>query len=233
MKRYFKYYRLGWLISLIVFNIIAFITQWQMPENSQFDGYFWIGYIFITLAFLGQLGCSYYFFREDNKEKIFLNIPIISISYSALIVALIAGVLCMFIPSFPYWIGVIICLVVLAFYAIAIIKTKATSDIVEEIDAKIKTQTLFIKSLTTDVDSLLLYAKSDEAKEIVKKVYEAVRYSDPMSNEYLLELEQQISESFQKLSIAVKADDIENIKFISDELMILIQKRNHKCKMLK
>ncbi len=233
MKKYFKYYGLGWLIALALFNVIVFVTPNEIAGMSKFGGGFWTGYIFITLAFLGQLGCSMFFFKEERKERIFLNVPVISISFTALIVTLIVGALCMVIPNLPYWVGIIVCLAVLAFYAIAVIKAKAAADAVEEVGQKVKAQTLFIKSLTADAESLMARAKSDFAKAETKKVYEAVRYSDPMSNEALAGIESQITIKFAALSDAVEADNTDIVKTAAEELLLLVEDRNRKCRVLK
>ena len=104
---------------------------------------------------------------------------------------------------------------------------------VEKIDQKIKVQTFFIKALTVDADSLLARAKSDAVKAECKKVYEAVRYSDPMSNDALASTESQITVAFAKLTAAVGADEIEAVKTAAEEVIILIGDRNRKCKLLK
>lgn len=233
MKKYFKYYALGWLIALALFNVIVFVTPNEIAGQSKFSGAFWVGYIFITVAFIGQLGCSWFFFREERREKVFLNIPVISISYTALIVTLIVGALCMVIPGLPYWVGIVVCLAVLAFYAVSIIKARAAADAVEEVGQKVHTQTLFIRSLTADAEGLLARAKSDAAKAETKKVYEALRYSDPMSSEALCVVEGQITTKFAAFSAAVEADEAETVKATGEELLILIGDRNRKCRMMK
>ena len=76
-------------------------------------------------------------------------------------------------------------------------------------------------------------AKSDELRAEAKKVFEAIRYSDPMSNVALSELNTQIERQFNTFAEAVNADDVELAKETSDALVELIETRNHKCKALK
>ena len=66
-----------------------------------------------------------------------------------------------------------------------------------------------------------------------KKVYEAVRYSDPMSNDALSVIEAKITVKMDELSSAVGADDAAKAKEIADELVILVGDRNKKCRTLK
>lgn len=232
MKKYFKYYGICWAIVLAVFNVVTFVIPVTVNINK-FTPSFWIAYAFITLVFIGNLICSLLFFKEENKSKVFLNIPIINLAYSALIVSLIVGAVAMAVPQIPYWICVIVDVLVIAFYAIAIVKATAAADIVNDVEQKVKVKTLFIKSLTTDADSLMSRASSDEMKAEAKKVYEAIRYSDPMSNDALANIENQIQNEFYVFADAVKNNDIDLAKSASYEFVILINNRNSKCKFLK
>lgn len=233
MKKYFKYYGICWAIVLVVFNVITFVVTNETVGLASVGSSFWVGYAFITIAFIGNLICSLLFFKEENKGKVFLNVPIINLAYSALIVSLIVGAVAMAVPQIPYWIGVIVDVLVLAFYAIAIVKASAAANIVHDVEQKVKTQTFFVKSLTVDADSLMARANNDEVKAETKKVYEAIRYSDPMSNNALASIENQIQNEFNAFADAVKNNDIDLAKSSANELVILINDRNKKCKLLK
>lgn len=233
MKKGFKYYLSIWVILLAVFNVAVFVSPGEAGGYSKFGGAFWVGYMFITLAFIGQLICAYFAFKADNTKKFFYNVPLIRISRTGLVLTAIFGTLCMAIPNLPNWIGIIICLAVLAFTAISVIKATAAGDIVSEIDKKIESKTSFVKALTADVEALMSAAKTPELKAEVKKVYEAIRYSDPMSNAALEEINEQIQNQFSVFADAVKAEDFDLASSYSDELIILIDNRNKKCKLLK
>lgn len=232
MKKGIKFYAPCWAIALAVFNVVTFAVPITVNVNK-FTPSFWIGYAFITLMFIAQLACSILFFKQDSKEKRFLNIPIISLSYTALLVSIIVGAVAMVVPLIPYWVGIILDVLVVTFYAVAIISSKAAADTIENIDKKVKAQTFFIKSLTVDAESLLSRAKSDETKAIAKKVYEVIRYSDPMSNEALSPVESQIKIKFNEFSSAVIEDNKPTAKAIGNELIILVNDRNKKCKLSK
>ena len=233
MKKSFKIYSLIWAICLAVFNVITFATPNEIGGVSKFSGSFWVGYIFITIAFLGQLTCAFVAFKAEKLKKFFYNIPLLSISYGGLVAMLIVGSIFMAIPVLPEWIAIIVCVIILAFNAIAIIKATAATDIVSGIDEKIKAQTFFIKSLSVDAQSLMTSAKSDELRAEAKKVYEAIRYSDPMANAALSDLDAQIEKQFNAFSDVVKADDAELAKETADELLEMVERRNQKCKLLK
>lgn len=232
MKKEFKSYIIIWAVLLALFNVIAFVSV-GWAGQVKYTASFWIGYAFITLTFIGQLACTHIAFKADNMRKMFYHIPLITASFTGLIVSFVVGGLCMLISPLPYWIGVIICVIVLAANALAVVKATVAIGEVERIDEKIKTQTFFIKSLTVDADTLLASAKSDAVRAECRKVYEAIRYSDPMSNDALSSVESAITLKFAALTEAVKADDAEKVAEIANEVVILVGDRNKKCKLLK
>lgn len=233
MKKAFKFYTLVWVILLATFNVICFVTPNEIGGLTKIDSTFWVAYAFITVALVGQLCCAYLAFKAGNLKKMFYNLPLITVSYTGLVIMLIVGTAAMMIPNLPSWIGAVVCVLVLAFTAIAVVKANGASEAVERIDEKVKTQTSFIRNLTADAESVLARAKSEPVKAECKKVYEAVRYSDPMSNESLSVIESKITLKVDEFSSAVGADDTEKAKEIADEIVILVGDRNKKCKALK
>lgn len=227
MKNNFKYYIIIWLISVAIFNIISFIAPIIRV------GVFWVGYAMITVMFIIQLACSLMFFKQNNKEKIFLNIPIITISYTALAVSAIVGLVFMAITGVSFWIAIIIASLVTGFYLIAIISVKTATDSIENTNEKVNLQTLFIKSLNVEAQTLAQKAYNNDIKLITDRVCEAVRYSDPVSNESLADCENKITLKFKEFEKSVIEHNTELAEKISNELISLINERNQKCKLMK
>ena len=109
MSKTFKIYAIVWAICFAMFNIITFVLPTSI---NAFTGSFWIGYLFIDISFAGQLYCSYIAFKDENLQKTFYNISLVLVSYISLAVMLLAGSLCMVIPFFPFWLSVVICVLV-------------------------------------------------------------------------------------------------------------------------
>lgn len=218
---------------LVIFNVVCFVTPSEAAGMNKFGGAFWAGYAFITAAFVGQLICAFIAFKAENAEKLFYNLPLIRLSYIGLIVMMIAGVLTMAIPDLPNWVGIIVCLIVLAVTAIAVIKASAAAEAVQSVDNKVKAKTLFIRSLTIDAETLMKQTEDPELREECRKVFEAVRYSDPMSSDALASAESQITLKFAELSSAVSGKNAPAVKAVASELLVLIADRNKKCKLLK
>lgn len=234
MKKNFKFYALIWAILLAVWCAIVFLVRPIIPGYViNYEVRFWIAFVFIVAAFIGNLVFAYFAFKAENLKKMFLNLPLITVSWSALIAMLVVDSWLMLIPNCSAWISAIVSIVVLAFNAIAVIKAAWAADTVGKVDEKVKAQTSYIKNLTVDTENILARAKSEPVKAECKKVYEAVRYSDPMSNEDISVIEAKITVKVDDFSSAVGADDAEKAKEIADEIVILVDDRNRKCKLLK
>lgn len=233
MKKGFKFYALCWAILFVLFNVICFATPSELKGYSKFAGAFFCGYGFITAAFIGQLVCAYITFKTENLKKLFYNLPLVRISYTGLCLTVVFGALCMAVPDLPNWIGIIVCLLILSFNIIAIIKAKLAAETVGEIDENVKAKTMFTTELTLQAQNILTDAKTDTQKQSVKKVFDAMRYSDPVSDNELFDVETNIKMMMNRLSTSVKNNDEENVVSLSNSITELIKQRNAICKAYK
>lgn len=228
MKKGIRFYVIAWLIVFALFNVSCFMIS--AGAGVKGSG-FWTGYVFITLAFAGQLACGIYALNTGDRTKMFYDIPVITVSYGGLIATLICGAVVMLVPQIPVWAGIIACLAILAFTATAVIKAMAVSDIVSETDSRVMEDTMFIRTLTADAEILAANAMDDDIKAVCRKVYEAARYSDPVSDAALADIESQIRSGFTSLADAVAkgADAAAE----AEKITALLAERNSKCKSMK
>lgn len=233
-KSIFKSYLLIWVVLFAVFSVVSFVVPGFIAEGeAKFDGAFWAGYLLTTLAFVLHIGAAYFAFQADSKEKLFYNMSLVRASYTGLIFMLIFGALAMAVPFVPEWVGVVVCFAIVMFTIVAVAKASAAAEIVEAVDTKVKEQTSFIKMTTVDAQNMVASAKSDAVKAECQKVFEAIRYSDPMSNEALNLENGQITVKMGEMAAAVGADDANKAAALASELIALVQARNNKCKALK
>ena len=234
MKKNFKNFSIIWVVGLVFFNAITFLIPNEVFGVTRFDkATFWVAYVFITISFIAELITAYKFIKDDSKEKMFLNIPLLKTGYLAFIVSIIVGFVFMALPVLPAWLGAIVCLGVACYFIIACVKASTAINAVTEIDVKIKTQTAFIRMAIVDAENIMARATTAEIKAETKKVYEALRYSDPMSNDLLNDVEQEIGNLLKEFKKAVTGSDNDNAIKIASELLLLIKERNSKCKALK
>lgn len=257
VRKSFIFYAVIWLLAFVMFLAITFVipknflakteVEENVPviENGIVVGYedvetkvskyenpvFWVSFAFVVISFLGQLACS--FVASLGEDKKFLGIPFMYTSVGALVIMTLIGSFCMVFYRFLGWFGIIVCILAFGFNAISVVLSKAAGDKAGEIDKKIKAKTMYIKMLTADAQTTISKAESDEMKKLATKVYEAVRYSDPMSDPALQAVEEKITEKFGEFDAAVVGGDIEAAETTSKALFILITERNTKCKILK
>ena len=234
MKKNFGIYAAGWAVALALFNVIAFVTPNEINGESKFGAMFWVSYVFVTLMFIGQLICAYFVFKANSLQKLFYNISLIPITVGAIVAMVVAAVVCLAIIPVPDWLGIIICTIILALNIIAVLKATVAIEAVEAVDKKIKVKTMFIKMLTADAEALMVNnASNEELAPLTKKVYEAIRYSDPMSDDALVSVEDKITAKFNEFSASVNDGDKETAESNAKDLLAYITERNTKCKILK
>lgn len=230
MKTSFKIYALIWAIGFAIFNLVAFVPVVSI-EGAEISSSFVFATIFCDIMFFAQLGCGYFAFKPENKQKVFYNIPIVTTSLISLLVTIVVAVVLALIPDVPNWLTALVLAIVTLISVVAILKSHFVAETISKIDDKVKTKTFFIKNLTVDAETLISKASTDEAKAVAKKVYEAIRYSDPMANDALSSLESEITSKFTAFSNAVASG--ESLEETSKALLVLIEERNNKCKLLK
>lgn len=201
-------------------------------HSNRYDLTFLIG---MLIAFVGTAIAVAFVLtlKVETKEKMFLTVSQFRTAYIVTILSLILSGIYLFVAIVPDWMVYIGVVLVYGLAVISVLKAKVAVSVVAGIDEKIKVQTFFIKSLTVDAEHLMNTCKTTELKALAKKVYEAVRYSDPMSNAVLVEVEEKIQNGFSDFENAVNNEDFELASSTADELLSLIDIRNKKCKLLK
>lgn len=229
MKRARNTFLIIWAICFALYNVIVFVV----PNENYGTESFWIGYALITASLVGNLVCSFIALNTKSNAKVFYKIPLIAISIVGIVASTIAGAFVMTVPDIETWVGVIVSFAILAIVAIVILGAKSTADIIGEIDDIVRTETSFIRDITLDAELLMSSADNDEIKAEIKKVYEAFRFSDPMSSDALNDVEDRIQNQFNLLQEVVITENTEKVSQVSKDLLNLIDYRNKKCKITK
>lgn len=232
MKKNFKFYLIGWVVLLGLFNALAFIIP-AWPTLEKYTPSFWIGWGVTIGAFFGQLICAWVSFKDDSAKKTFYNISLFNVSYAGLITMFVVAMICIVVTPLPYWVAAIACSIVLIATILAVAKAEIAINLVESVDKKVENATAFIYNMREESESLLVRAKTDDAKAICKKVRDAFKYCDPMSKAELAPIEADIKTHFDLLKKAIVEGKMDAVTSESDELLALINERNNKCKRLK
>lgn len=215
----------GYLILGVLFvlvSVIAFAVP--LAKNTAF----WISYAFTVIAFAAQIIIwKSAFGRTEALKSKFLGFPVVHIGIVYLVVQIIALAVFLFIPTLPIWGAVVACAVIAGASAVCMIASDVGRSEIERVSSKVQKKTFFIKQLQTEVE-LQADAETDIAtKSALTQLAEKIRYSDPVSNEQIADIEDRITAKVAELK---KAADKTNCIV---ELNSLFDERSRKCKLLK
>lgn len=216
------------LISMAVFNVVAFVLPHEYKSS------FWTGYAFTMVAFLLQILFAFLAFgKADNLKKVFMGFSIVQLGTTYLVLQVIWGLVCMFMPLMSVTIAVVVSVVLLGIYAIFIIAAVSGREMVNATQEKVAAKTFYIKSILADIE--LLSEKTEDAllKKNLKDLADTVKYSDPMSSDALYTIESKIEVKVTELAVMVEKSDTKNAGSLISELQLLFSERNRKCKLYK
>ena len=122
----------------------------------------------------------------------------------------------------------------LAFSIIFLLSAKVVGENASNANIALNAKTSFMRGLADKAQVLVTASKTTEAKTLVSKVFDAIRYSDNVSTEETQMDEMKISVGLEDLKCIIQdGEDIAKIQHKVEEILLLIEKRNSKCKALK
>lgn len=214
-------------IVLAVYNAVAFAVPF-----SRMDSY-WIGYGFTMLAVLLSFAGAGYAFRDESAQSRFYSLPMPALLWAYLLIQTVLGLVFMAFPAIPLWVSALLSAFLLAAVLLGLIAADAGKETAEKFDQEVKAKTFYIRSLQGDVEALQTGVKDPELSHSLKEAAEAFRYSDPMSSDQLVLLENRIQAETQTLQAAVAKGDAEGAKAQCALLCRLLAERGSKCRLLK
>jgi hypothetical protein len=205
-----------------VYNFLVFII---FGERS---AVFWISYSFTMLAFCIQVGSMFMAFKNTSVETIFFGMPLASFSIFYLVSQVVVSFIFMIFQQVGTTIPLVIFVLMLAtFLVIAIIAIMAR-ETVQAIDSNIKQKIVTHKALNVDVDMLLAGCSNPELKSKLRKLSETIKYSDPMTNDAVKDVEERIEQKVSELRILCENDQIDDAIKACSSLELLFVERNKK-----
>ena len=213
------YIILGILFALV--SIIAFAVPFIKTAT------FWIAYVFTAAAFAAQIIIWKKALGNEELKSKFLGFPVVHIGIVYAIIQTVAFAVFLFVPTLPVWSAIVVCSIIAGVSAVCMISADVGRNEIEQVEAKVQKKVFYIRELQADVE-LIASAETDaNIKAALTQLAEKIRFSDPMSNEQLMDLENKISAKVLELKTA--ANKVE----IITELTSLLDERNKKCKILK
>ena len=214
----------GYVILGILFALVS-IVAFAVPTVKTTT--FWIAYVFTAAAFAAQIGIWKTALGKEALKSKFIGFPIVHIGIVYAIIQVIAFSVFLFAPTLPTWSAIVACSIIAGISAVCMISSDAGCDEIERVEAKVQKKVFYIRELQADIELLADSETNADVKTALTQLAEKIRFSDPMSNEQLADLENKISIKAAELKTTTSKLEI------ITELNSLLDERNKKCKILK
>lgn len=215
-------------IIFVVMNIIVF----AVPFNR--DSSFWLGYAFLVISFLLAFGVVLYIAQSSrNMDEIFLKFPASYFAYGFIVIEIVLNLIVMAIPDFSIRVCIVFNIIIIAVFLILVIANIMSVNNTQNIEGNIKEKRAFVKMLLIDIQQCSMHTNNPVMARSIKALEELVRYSDPMSHDSLIPMEQEISGKIAQLDYCLKSGNENDAFAFIKEATDLINLRNQRCKVLK
>ncbi len=216
-------------IVLVIYNLITFSIPFKR------EGVFWPAYIFGLVAIFAQVGVEVLalFGKKTLKEKVY-TFPIFKLGFVylaiQLVISLVFFIVTLFTDAFPTWIVWIAGAILLCVFIILVLLADTTRDVIEEIEEEEERQTKQVKTFRISIDSVMRRVDDKELLAKLIKLSDIAKYSDPVSNESLYEIEAEITDKITALTACVNGGETENAMALAEQAIDLFEDRNAMCK---
>lgn len=212
----------GYVILGILFALVS-VVVFAIPVVKL--AAFWIAYAFTAVAFAVQIVIwKATLGKEKTLKSKFLGFPIVHIGLVYLALQVAALGVFRFAGTLPAWSAVVACSVIAGVSAVCVISADVGRGEIERVEEQVREKVFYIRQLQTELELMAEREAAVETKAALARLAEKLRFSDPMSDESLAEIETQIATKISELKTAEdKASRIHEIGLLLDE-------RNRKCK---
>ena len=209
-------------VVFLVYNLFVFL--FLNPATPVF----WISYGFMVLAFILQIVGMYLSFKNFNVQAVFFGIPLAQFTLFYFFAELFMSLVFMLFQKMPWKIPVFLQILLLAVYAIVAIVSVFARDAAVSSSDDIKQKATTMRMNTVDIEMLRDAAQDPELKVQLRRLAEAVKYSDPMTNDAVADVDARIRQETFALQTYCEDGDAESAKASCAKLQRLYVERNKK-----
>lgn len=219
------------VILLAMYNIVLF----AIAGFADHEAPFWISYVFVLLAF----GMAVLTFVYLGKSGMILRDWLFGypIMYHCAIYIAVELVLSVIFMLFEYDLGwalsFVLQILLMGVYAVFMLSCFASKTAITQVGEKVEKKTRYIALLQADVQVLSQKCDDPELKAKLQKFAEDIRFSDPMSDPSLCDLETSLSAAVVACGEALQDNNITLAAQLQRKAVDLLAERNAKCKALK
>lgn len=211
-----------WAIVFVVYNLLIFL--FLKPQTAVF----WLSYGFMVLAFGLQILGMYLSFKDFSVQAVFFGIPLAQFTLFYFCAEFFMSLVFMIFQFITWKIPVFLQILLLAVYAVVAIVSVATRDAAVAAKDKVQKSAAVMRNNTVDIEMLQDEAKDPELKNQLRRLAEAVRYSDPMTNDIVADVDARIRQETFALQTYCQDGDVNQAKDSCAKLQRLYVERNKK-----
>jgi len=216
-------------VIFVVFTVISFVLPFE--RNSVF----WLAYLFGILSIGVQAYIMPHAFQQGSSVKSkFYGFPIARVGAIYIAVQLIVSLSCMALAESPSeWvrrIEIILSALLFGAAAIGVLATDAIREEVERQDVKLKKDVTRMRTLQSKAASLRDQCDDATAKEALAKLADAFRFSDPVSSDATVAIEDDLASYLDEMQNALTEGDYENVSALCVRVTPRLAERNQLCK---
>ena len=222
-----------WWIGLgaaaVVYNVIAF----ALPFGKA--AVFFLSWIFTMAALAAQVYViRIAFFKGEGVKSKLYGFPIARVGMIYLAVQVVLGLIFMALGTVvPLWLPLVLYVILMGAALIGLITTEGVREEVERQERKLVKNVSRMKKFRALADTLARENQILEAKEPLKELAEAFRYSDPVSGGALREIEDTLGDDLAHLQDAVALLEKEKALELCRKTKRDLEERNQICKLHK
>lgn len=216
-------------IILVAYCVLFFVVPF--PKI----GACWAEFAFSVVAVMAGGGISLYAFRNEGLTSKIYGFPLFRVGFIYMIVQLVVGIVTAVVSVFaavPVWIPVVVSVLIMAFAGIGVIGTDNARDIIADQQEKTQSSVRQMKTFRMDMRYIVDICTDPELKKPLEKLADDFRYSDPVTNEELAGIEEDLQAQVKALASLVNSDK-ELARKKMDEISVLLADRNRRCRELK
>lgn len=214
---------------LIAFEFIIYVIA-TVPFQKNIV--FWLVLSFSFLSILVQVAALHFVMKSQApiKDRIY-DFPIIRVSAVYLVIQLLASLLIMgFSDKIPVFAAALVEMVILVAAVTGFYFAGAARTEVVRQDKQLEKELVKMQELQMRLGILISQCEEGQIREILRKLSEEIRYSNPISREVSEDIEEEIAVLFAEMEKAALAEDIENTAGLCNRVTALLQERDRICK---
>lgn len=218
MRKSLINYSICWVVFVVLFNIICFVTPEELFGFYKFGGAFWGGYAFTMLFLVIHYAFMYKLINSHGNSTVSNTLMVMS--YVEVASMVIASSACMLIPDLPNWASILACSCVLALSIIFTVATNTTTSKTVNSYEAMNEQTSSMRELTAKAELLKKKARGTSSEDLAKKIYEEIRCSNAISTNETIEIELNIKNELEELiNIVGSQKHLDNFETISKNIL--------------